>query len=141
MNGFTLMETIIAVFLLTVGIVGLLYMFPAGLQTGKSAQMTSLATQLGQAKIEEIISENYDDPVLQEGITTEDYGAISGFESFKRVTTVNCVEPNNLTEVACDYDVINDPDPMKKAEIKVFWKSPLGPSERNIKISNLTAKR
>lgn len=137
-KGFTLIELIVAIFILVVGISAVLQMFPLGIQTAKTAQMATVAAQLGQAKIEEIISKSYDE--ISVGETTESYGEIPDFDAYKRVTAINCVDLD-LQEVACDYDPTNNPDPVKKIEVTVFWKSPLGVSEKSAKIASLIAKR
>ena len=51
-KGITLIETVIAVSILAVGIVGVLQAFPLGAHLAKTAQMSTIATELGQAKIE-----------------------------------------------------------------------------------------
>jgi len=60
-KGFTLIELLVAIFILTVGISAVLAMFPLGLQVVKSSKMTAIGAQLGQEKIEEIISKPYAD--------------------------------------------------------------------------------
>ena len=58
-NAFTLIETIIAIFILAVGITAVLTMFPLGIQIVNSSKMATIATHLAQEKIEEIISTPY----------------------------------------------------------------------------------
>jgi len=131
-KSFTLIELLIAIFILTVGIVGILYMFPMGTRIGKFAQMASVATQLGQAKMEEIISKSYDD--ISSSI--EAYGEIPDFEAYKRVTIVSCFDSNGsgLTPDCPDTGI-------KKIEVNVSWKSPLGVTEKNINLTSLIAQR
>ncbi len=136
MKGFTLIETMVAVFVLAVGIAGVLYMFPLGARLAKSGQMSSMATALAQAKMEEEISRSYDE--LSVATTTEAYGFDETLPAFKRETNIVCVDPNlNLSEV-----VDCSPDPgIKKIKVTVFWKSPLGVSEKSINLVSLIAKR
>lgn len=131
-KSFTLIELLIAIFILAVGIVGILYMFPMGTRIGKSAQMASVATQLGQAKMEEIIFKSYNDI----SSSTEAYGEISDFEAYKRVTTASCFDPNgsDLTPNCPDTGI-------KKIEVNVSWKSPFGVTEKSINLTSLIAKR
>lgn len=136
--GFTPIELLIAVFILAVGIVGVLSMFPMATRTGKFAQMNSTAIWLGQAKIEELISKSYEDLLI--GTTSEPYNSIPNFLSYKRITEVHCVN-SNFEQASCDYDKTNDPYPMKKIKVTVFWRSPFGPSEKNVSIIALIAKR
>jgi len=139
MKGFTIVEILVAVFILVVGIVAVLSMFPLGMQMATSNQLASSATQLGQAKIEELVSNSYNNIIS--GSSIEDYGSITGFESYKRQTDVSCVHYADLSEVACDYDLINDPDPLKKIEVTVFWKSTIFSSESIIGLVSLIAKK
>lgn len=130
-GGFTLIELLIAIFVLTVGIVGVLYMFPMGAQVAKSSQMTSIASQLGQAKIEEMISKSYNEI----SSTAEEYGEISGFKSYKRITEVSYFDPNNPeTPSAEDFGI-------KKIETTVFWRSTFGVPEKSINLFSLVTKR
>lgn len=140
-KGFTLIEVLIAVFLLTVGIVGVMTMFPLGVQTAKSSQMASVGNFLAQEKFEQLISKSYDDPQLTPGFIIEDYGDITGFEFYKRETMVSCVRSGDLSEDVCDYDLTGDPTPMKKVEVEIFWRSSLGVTEKSIKLAGLVSKR
>lgn len=138
-KGITLIETIIAVSILALGIVGVLQAFPLGAHLAKTAQMSTIATELGQAKIEEELSRSYSDiPVAD---TTEDYGSITDFTSYKRITSVNCVRSSDLATVSCDYDPISDPSPLKKVEVAVYWRSTLGVVEKNISLMSLIVKK
>lgn len=138
-KGFTLIEVLIAIFVLAVGVVGVLQAFPLGTHIAKSSQMLTTATQLSQAKIEEAISKSYGE--LIPATTTENYGEISGFNSYKRVTKISCVHFLYLSEEPCDYDLTNDPYPMKKIEVMIFWKTPLGVTEKETKVTTLISKR
>jgi len=138
-KGFTIIEVIVAVFILAVGIVAVLNMFPLGIQMARSSQMASVAVHLGQEKIEEMLSDTYNN--LIEGTATEEYGSIPGFEGHKRKTNINCVNYENLLEVSCDYDLTNDPEPLKKIEVEVFWRSSLVAAEKSINLVGLITKR
>ncbi len=134
-RGFTLIEVLAAVFVLAVGIVAVLQAFPLGTHIQKSSQMTTVAIQLSQARLEEIISKSYDDPLLFVGTTTESYGTVSGFSSYKRTTRINYYDPNNPSQIPiADLGI-------KKIEITVFWKSPLGVSEKEAKIATLFSQK
>ena len=138
-QGFTLIETLIAIFVLVVGIIVVLEAFPLGIQITKSGQMMTTATQLAQAKLEEEFSKLYSE--LSIGTTTEDYGAITDFEAYKRVTEISCLQPSDLTEVSCDYDLTSDPFPMKKVVVTVSWRQPIWISEKEAKLVTLVTKK
>lgn len=132
-KSFTIIELLIAIFVLAVGLVAALYAFPLGTQIQKSSQMATVAAQLAQAKTEEIISEGYDEISL--GIIEEPYGFDSNFSSYRRKTEVSYFDPDNpQVPPASDLGI-------KKAEVSVFWRSPLGVSEKEVKLATLIAKR
>lgn len=138
-KGITLIETVIAVSVLALGIIGVLQAFPLGAHLAKTAQMSTIATELGQAKIEQELSRSYNDVPMAD--TVEDYGSISEFLSFKRITQINCVRASDLTVVNCDYDPVDDPAPMKKVEVTVYWRSTLGFAEKNISLMSLMVRK
>ena len=131
-NGFTLVELIIAIFILIVGIVAVFQSVPLGFKVGKSAQMTTVAAQLGQGEIEEIISKSYNE------ISIGTIGKIPfdhPYDFYQREIRTSYVDPNNnLQETGSDLGI-------KKIEITIFWKSPLGVSEKSFKIASLITKR
>ena len=131
-TGFTLIEVIIAIFILIVGIMAAFQLFPLGIQVEKSAQMTTVASQLGQGEIEEIISKSYDEISIG---TTEKNPFESPYDSYQREIRIVYVDPNNnLEETASESGI-------KKIEITIFWKPPLGVSEKSLKIASLIAER
>ncbi|MFH1780653.1 MAG: hypothetical protein ABH841_01470 [Candidatus Nealsonbacteria bacterium] len=138
-KGITLIETVIAVSVLAVGIVGVLQAFPLSAHLAKTAQMSTVAVELGQAKIEQEIAISYNDIPAAEVV--ENYGAITDFVSYKRVTKISCVRVSDLTQVDCDYDVIDDPSPMKKIEVSVCWRSIFGLAEKSISLMSLIVKK
>lgn len=138
-NSFTLIETIIAISVLSIGIVAVLSIFPLGTHVAKSGQMTTIATNLSQGKMEEEIAKSYDEIIV--GTFTENYGDIANFPTYKRVIEINCVRFSDLSVSSCGYDLVQDPDPMKKIEVKVFWQSPLGVTEKSINLINLISEK
>lgn len=129
-KGFTLIEIIIAIFILAVGISAVLAMFPLGLQVVKSSKMTAIGTQLGQEKIEEIISKPYVD------ISGEPKQQLpSPFSAYSRETEVTCFDPNGELSPNC-------PDTgIKKVEVTVSWELPLKVVRKSIKIMTLISRR
>lgn len=131
-RGFTMIELIIAIFILSVGILTVFLMFPLGIQIMKSSEMATTGTQLGQEKIEEVISCSYE--AVSIGVTTES-PLPSPFGAYRRETEVSYVDPAlGLQEVVTDKGV-------KRIEVTVFWKSPLGIAEKSIKIETLISRR
>lgn len=138
-KGITLIEVIIAVAILSLGIIGVLQAFPLSAHLAKTAQMSTVASELGQARIEQELSRQYDDVAAV--YTVEDYASMPDFPSYKRTTSVDCIRPSDLAVVNCGYDFINDPWPMKRITVSVYWKSILGISEANISLTSLMVKK
>lgn len=112
MKGFTLIETILAIFILVAGIVGVLGLFSLGVQTQSWAKMSSISLGLAQSKLEELASL----PYSEIDSMSEDYGQISGFESYKRQTQVAYWDPVNSTTSQTDLGI-------KRIKVIVFWDS------------------
>ncbi len=132
-KAFTLIEVLIAIFILTIGIVAVLQLFPLGVNLQNASQMASISSQLGQAQMEEIISKSYNEISL--GTTQESYGFDSSFPFHKRETTVSLFDPNNPgVPPAEDLGI-------KKIEITVFWDSPFNLVEKEVKIATLITRK
>jgi len=112
MRGFTLIEVLITIFILAVGMAGVLGAFALGVQTQSKAKMNTVALGLAQAKIEELASLSYSEIAS----FTEDYGEISGFQSYKRETEVAFWDPANSTTSQTDLGI-------KRARVTVLWDS------------------
>lgn len=129
-RGFTLIELIIAIFILTVGISAILVMFPLGIQIVKSSEMATVATQLAQEKIEEIISKSYTD------ISSETKQQLSSpFSAYWREVEMTYFDPDN-PEVTPSVN-----KGIKKVEVTVSWELPLKVVGKSIKIMTLISKR
>ena len=87
--------------------------FPAGLVKTKSVEQAALATNLAQAKIEEIISSSYADVAV--GTTTEASLAALGsdFAPFQRLSAVNYLD-SGLKTAAADQG-------LKKVKVRLLW--------------------
>lgn len=131
--GFTIIELLVSIFILTIGIIGVVNSVPMSMQIQKTGQMTASAIQLGQAKIEQVISESYDD--ISTGTVSEAYGFSTHFPSFRRRTEITSFNPNN-PGVAPPQDM-----GIKKISVSVFWKSPLSIMEKEAKLVTLFAQR
>lgn len=130
LKGFTLLEAVIAVFILTIGIIGVFQAFPLSIQTEKTAKMDTIAAQLAQEKIEEILSKSFNE-ISSEATTTLNIP----FQAFSRSVEVSCYDPNGSLPPNC-------PDTgIKKITVTVLWKSFLGISEKKFKISTFFSKR
>jgi len=131
--GFTLIESLTAIFILTIGITAILEAFPSGVFIQKSSQMSTIANQLCQEKMEEVVSQSYDETVA--GVYEEAYGSLGLFPLYKRKTEISYFDPNNPGMVpAGDLGI-------KKIKVTVYWHSHLGVAEKSISFADLYAKR
>jgi Tfp pilus assembly protein PilV len=98
-RGFTLLEVLIATVLLTTGVIIVAGLFSAGLSSSDDAEMTGIAMNLAQKRIEEIQNLNY-----TSGVANESRAAVAGFSGFQRAVAV--------TTPATD---------LKQVTVTVFW--------------------
>jgi len=85
-RGFTLIEIMVAITLLSVGLLGMAGL-TVGIMRGNSlSNQVTTATALAQAKMEDIKRVGYSRATG--GKSTEDYNNISGYPLYKRVTDV-----------------------------------------------------
>ncbi len=125
--GFTLIEVIIAIFILAVGITAVLAMFPLGIQIVSSSKMATAAVYLGEAKMEEIISTSYEE------ISSEPKQTLNPpFSAYSRETEVACFDPNGSFFPNCPGDT-----GIKEIKVTVSW----GVAGKKIELSTLITKR
>ncbi|MCD6270220.1 prepilin-type N-terminal cleavage/methylation domain-containing protein [bacterium] len=127
--GFTLIESMIAIFIIAVGLTAVLQSFSVSLNIGSYSQKKSQAVLLAQEKIEEISAKSYHDIAL--GTTTE-AALPSPFSAFSRTTKVAWVD-SNLNETSSDTG-------LKKVEITVSWNSLFWKKNNEVKLFTLIAK-
>jgi len=132
-EGFTLIELLIAIFVLAVGLVAVLQAFPMGAYIQKTAQMTTVAVQISQDKMEEVISWQYAEIIV--GTTDESYGFDADSPSFRREMEVGYFDPDNP-----EIPPVEDSG-IKKIRVSVFWRSHLGLLEKEVKIATLIARK
>ncbi len=131
-KAFTLIELMVAIFVLSIGILTVLAIFPLGIQVIKSSEMVTIGIQLSQEKIEEIISTPYEAISLGE---SSEMALSPPFDSYWRETRVSYVNP------ALDFQEVDTDKGIKKIEVTVFWKSPFKVIEKSIKLVTLISKR
>ncbi|HUV49427.1 MAG TPA: prepilin-type N-terminal cleavage/methylation domain-containing protein [Anaerolineae bacterium] len=105
-NGFTLMEVLFAMLILTVGLLGTAALITGVINSNKLSNRISTATILAQDKMEEIRGVGYAGADAEAG--TEGYNIIPNYLLYKRITAV----------------VAGDPAAgMKKITVTVYWDS------------------
>jgi prepilin-type N-terminal cleavage/methylation domain-containing protein len=88
-SGFSLLEVLIAIFLFGLSMCGLAQLGYASMIGNKTSAMMSTATGLAQDRLEQVKMLGFDD--ADSAKTEEAYGAISGYEDYRRDTTVDSV--------------------------------------------------
>ena len=103
-NGFTLMEVLVAMLILSVGLLGMAALTTGIINSNKLSNRISAATVLAQDKMEEIRSAGY----AGAADDTEDYNSIADYPLYKRITDVTDGDPA---------------EGMKKITVTVYWDS------------------
>jgi type IV pilus assembly protein PilV len=106
-KGFTLLEVVIAIVILSLSMLGLSAMTISTINGLALSRRMTTATSLAQEKMEDIKNTIYDG-VFQSSYPVEDYGTIAGFNPFRREVEIR---ENELL------------DNTKTAIVSVFWKS------------------
>ena len=119
-GGFTLVESVVAIFILSVGIFAILTMFVLGVKIINSSKTQAVGIQLAQEKMEEIISLSYD--AISVGSIIESQ-LPAPFNLYTRETRTTYIDPSlNLQEISFDKGA-------KKVEVTVSGRSLLLNSE------------
>ncbi len=112
-QGFSLIETLIALSILIIAVLALVQLFPMGLKASYKAKQITVATNLAQAKVEEIISQSYSqiNPGTYEeaSLSTID----NDFSNYGRITVISFVD-ENLNQTVQESG-------LKKVEVFVTW--------------------
>ena len=127
-EGFTLIEVVVAIFILSVGISAILVIFPSGLRIVRSSKMATVASHLAQEKIEEIISQPYAD------ISSEAKQTLSSpFDAYSRKTEITCFDPNGI---GLGPDCPDDTG-IKEIKVTVSW----GIAGKKMELTTLIGQR
>jgi type IV pilus assembly protein PilV len=90
-NGFTLIEVLVAMVILSVGLLGTAALITGIISSNKLSNRISTATTCAQDKMEEIRGVGYDDAENESG--TENYSNILNYLLYKRITDVVAGNP------------------------------------------------
>ena len=118
-RGLTLVEVLVAIFVLTIGIAGLIASFNAASKQVRSSNNIFLASRLGQSKIEELRNMAYADlDPLGLGETDSDTDIIGGY-TVTRTWTITTI---NLSAV----------NAFKGIDVQVAWNEKGRPFQRRL---------
>lgn len=134
-QGISMIEAILAVAVLTIGILVIVTLFPFALKISKSSEQETIAADLAQAKIEEIFSLGYND--ISNGIVEARHHLASDpqnpFYDYERQTVVQLVN-GNLANSATDLG-------LKKVTVTVFYKTPMLNSSSSLPVSIIISQK
>jgi len=95
-EGFTLIEVLITLVILTIGLLGMAALTISVIQENAQSKKFTIATTLAETKLEAIKRVGEPIPTTNQ---TEDYGDIAEYPKFKRVTVPDPNNPNDATTV------------------------------------------
>lgn len=105
-KGFSLLEILVAITLLSIGLLGMASLTIGIIQGNTSGNRVTTATTLAQDKMEDIKRLGYGG--TSAGTVTEDYNSITNYSSYKRVTVTTDGTPSTG---------------MKSVNVTVYWDS------------------
>ena len=82
-RGFTLLEILVSIVLLTIGVIAIIGLFSANFIGSIDAENTAIAVNLAEKRMEEIRNLDFDT-----GIVNEAKASVSGFAGFERQVVV-----------------------------------------------------
>ena len=96
-RGFTLLEVLISIVILTIGVVSIIWAFNTGMFASTDIENVDLALNLAQERMEYIKDTGY-------AFTGDTKASVSGFSAFQRQATVTMLQPN-----------------LKQIDVTVYW--------------------
>ncbi len=129
-KAFTLIEIILAIFILEIGLLGIAGFYAYSFQISKVARNQTIAANLAQGVLDEQIAINYED------IDTVDrtvYSADPAFANFDKEVTVTCIDAD-LADLACNNPAAH----MKKIVVTIYWQEADG--EENFQTATIKAE-
>jgi Tfp pilus assembly protein PilV len=138
-SGFTVIESLVAVFVLTVGFIAVTQLFPFNLRTEKSAEMKAKAIELAQGKVEEMSSKSYSEITCSLAAVPceETESPLAEDNDFRRTLSVSYVSPQDNFQAPVPS---NTDTGVKKISVTVFWKAFTG-GEESLTVSTLNAQK
>ena len=92
-NGFTLIEIMVAIVILSIGLLGMASLTVGIIKGNKLSNNLSVATTLGQDKMEDIRRLGYSGTSATTTTVTENYNSITDYGEYKRVTETTIDSP------------------------------------------------
>lgn len=132
-QGFTLIESTVAIMILSIGLFAVVQFFPFGLQIIGNANNRTIAANLASSKMEEIRSLNYSS--INTGVIEAKQPISSDpnnyLYDYQRETTVELIDSTFNSSVS---DV-----GLKKISVTVHWQSPVLKTEQSYSINSVVS--
>jgi len=93
-QGYSLIEVFIAMGILSVVLLGMAGLINITVAINRNSAEKTVAITLSQDKMEEMITKGYLDLPAANQTVTEDYGAITNYLSYKRITDIKINKPD-----------------------------------------------
>lgn len=144
-QGFTLLEVLIAMFILTVAILALVSVTVTVIKGNASNKMVTTATTLAKDQLETIKNTSLTSDADFNGITTTSWAAVSGFPQYERRWTVTTITGNTActgagTPSACCTGAGTGRCPDKKeVTMEVRWT--LQGSNHNVTLKSILTRK
>ncbi len=133
-KGLSLIESMVAITILVVGILGIVQAFPYGLKIDKDASSLTIANNLAQEKIEEQISLGYDN------ISVGEIEAKHRLSDESDEPYYNFWRETNVQYVDGDLNPSSTDTGLKEITTTVYWVRNLDNKEENTKVISLISK-
>lgn len=101
--GFSLLEVMVAIVIMSFGILAILQLFPLGLKAGRISQDVTIATFLAQQRMEELKNTRYIDIEDKSGVFAAPYVEF------------------NWNQIVSEETVNGETDMLKKVTVRVSW--------------------
>lgn len=134
-RGLSLIEIVVAIFILTTAFIAVMHSFPMGLAINKGASNATIASYLAQEKIEELHSLGYENIAtgtteIKHRLATSSTSYLYGFQ---RETMATYVDGNLATTT-------NDAG-LKKISTTIYYIDAYSKQEKNYNITTLISQR
>ena len=134
-SGFTLIEVIVTIAIITVAFFGIIQIFPFSLKVNKASQNLTTAGYLAQSGMEQILSTSYEETAtgIIEAKNRLSADSSSYLYYFQRELDVEYVDADLQTSVT-DLG-------LKKITTTVFWEDAMSTEEKTYILSTLVSKK
>ncbi len=92
-NGFTMMDMLIALALLTIGLLGMAKLTVAIIFGNQVSNMVTKATIVAESKMEDIRRSGYKGIASTDTTNTDDFNEINNYPEFQRITKIDADAP------------------------------------------------